>query len=237
LQTLINLDKEWIPTHAGSALYVRPFMFATDDCIGVRPSDNYKFMVICCPANPFYSKALRVVAEEHYVRAVEGGVGFAKAAGNYGASMLPTKLAHDRGYDQIIWLDGREQKYLEESGTMNLFFVAGGKLYTPKLDGTILDGYTRASIIQLAKDKNIEVVEGRISIDELIRWAQSGTLTEGFGTGTAATVAHFSSFSYKGTEYQLLPIDQCEVSTMLAKDLNDIKSFKAEDKHGWMWKI
>ncbi|MDZ4756574.1 MAG: branched-chain amino acid aminotransferase [Bacteroidota bacterium] len=237
LQTLVNIDKEWIPTHKGSALYVRPFMFATDDCIGVRPSNNYKFMIICCPANPFYSRALRVVAEQHYVRAVEGGEGFAKAAGNYGASMLPTKLAHDKGFDQIIWLDGREQKYLEESGTMNLFFVADGKLYTPKLEGTILDGYTRASIIQLAKDNNIEVVEARISINELMDWANSGKLTEGFGTGTAATVAHFSSFSYNEKEYQLLPIDQCVISTKLAKELNDIKSFKADDKHGWMWKI
>ncbi len=237
LQALVNMDKEWIPTHDGAALYVRPFMFATDDCIGVRPSNTYKYMVICCPANPFYSKALRVVAEEHYVRAVEGGVGFAKAAGNYGASMLPTKLAHDRGYDQIIWLDGREQKYLEESGTMNLFFVAEGKLYTPALGGTILDGYTRASIIQLAKDNHIEVVEKKISIDELIDWAFTGTLTEGFGTGTAATVAHFSSFTYKDKEYELLPIDQCTVSTKLAQQLNAIKSFKTEDKHGWMWKL
>ncbi len=237
LQTLINMDKEWIPTHEGSALYVRPFMFATDDCVGVRPSDNYKFMVICCPANPFYNRALKVLAEEHYVRAVEGGVGFAKAAGNYGASMLPTKLAHDKGFDQIMWLDGKEKKYLEESGTMNLFFVADGKLYTPALAGTILDGYTRASIIQLANDNHIEVVQGRISIQDLITWSESGKLTEGFGTGTAATIAHFSSLTYKDKEYNLLPIEQCTVSTKLAKQLNDIKCFKAEDTHGWMYKL
>lgn len=237
LKQLINIDKDWIPTHEGSALYVRPFMFATDDCVGVRPSSNYKFMVICCPANPFYNKALKVLAEEHYVRAVEGGVGFAKAAGNYGASMLPTKLAHDKGFDQIIWLDGREQKYLEESGTMNLFFVSDGKLYTPKLCGTILDGYTRASIIQLAKDQGIEVVEAKISIDDLIGWSKAGKLTEGFGTGTAATIAHFSSFTYKDVEYPLLPIEQRMVSTKLAQTLNDIKAFKVADSHAWMVKL
>ncbi len=234
LKKLITMEKAWIPTHDGSALYVRPFLFATDDCIGVRPSANYRYMVICCPVNPIYTIPLRIKAEDKYVRAVEGGVGYAKAAGNYAGAMLPTREAQEQGFDQIMWLDGREKKYIEESGTMNLFFVIDGKLITPELSRTILDGFTRASIIQLAKDNGIVVEERKISIDEITTLHQEGKLTEAFGTGTAATVSHVVAFNYRTVEYPLLPVEERTVSTLLAKALNDIKTFKAADKHGWM---
>jgi branched-chain amino acid aminotransferase len=237
LKALIGLDEAWIPTQSGSSLYIRPFMFASDDCIGVRPSDRYRYMVICCPVNAFYSKALRVKAEDKYVRAIEGGVGYAKAAGNYGSSMLPTRLAQEQGFDQLIWLDGKEHKYVEESGTMNLFFVVDGGIITPKLSGTILDGYTRDSILQLAKDNGISVEERRISIDEVKQWTKEGRLTEIFGTGTAATLVQISSFNHLGEEYTPLAVDQRTISVSLASQLNAIKIKEQADIHGWMMEV
>lgn len=237
LKALVNLDKDWIPTIEGSSLYIRPFLFATDECVGVRPSDKYRFMIICCPVNAFYAKALKVKVEDVYVRAVEGGTGEAKSAGNYGGSMLPTKLANQQGFDQIIWLDGRERKYIEESGTMNLFFVSEGKLLTPSLSGSILHGYTRASILQLAKDNGVEIDERRITIDEIIELHKSGKLQEGFGAGTAATIVQILSFDYLGNHYELLPVEERKVSLKLVKLLNDIKSFQSADPYGWMYKI
>lgn len=237
LKALVNLDKDWIPTIEGASLYIRPFLFATDECVGVRPSDRYRFMIICCPVTAFYNKPLKVKAEDVYVRAVEGGTGEAKSAGNYGGAMLPTKLAYQQGFDQIIWLDGRERKYVEESGTMNVFFVNDGKLYTPELSGTILNGFTRASIIQLAKDHGLEVIEKRIAIDEVMAWGQAGTLTEAFGTGTAATIAAIASIDYQGVHISLLPPEQRPVSNILSRAMNDIKTFQKPDLHAWMVKL
>ncbi len=151
INALVEVDQDWIPSKEGSALYIRPFMFATDDFIGVRPSDNFLFMIFSCPVNAYYSEPLRVIAEDRYVRAVKGGVGAAKCAGNYGLSMLPSKEAHDKGYNQIIWLDGLERKYIEETGTTNIFVAIGDKVLTPNLDGTILAGITRDSVITLLK--------------------------------------------------------------------------------------
>lgn len=236
LKALVNLDSQWIPTLPGASLYIRPFLFATDECVGVRPSERYRFMIICCPVNAFYNKPLRVKAEDIYVRAIEGGTGEAKSAGNYGGAMLPTLLAQKQGYDQIIWLDGRERKYIEESGTMNVFFVNDGKLYTPTRSGTILNGFTRASIIQLAKDRGVEVLEQRIAISDLLKWGEAGTLTEAFGTGTAATIAHIISIDYQEKHIPLLSPEQRTLSNALGDDLNAIKTFKKEDKHHWMVK-
>lgn len=233
LHKLVGLDQAWIPTSDGASLYIRPFLFATDECVGVRPSLHYRFMIIMSPVPPFYNRPLKVKVEDQFVRAIEGGVGYAKAAGNYAASMLPTKLAQQEGYDQIIWLDGKERKYLEESGTTNLFFVMDGKLITPSLSGTILEGFTRDSIIALARHKGIPIEERRITIQEICQGVRDGKLTEVFGTGTAATVITLSSFSYKGEEFTPnspeLPIHK-----QLGLTLNEIKLRKTADPFGWM---
>lgn len=238
LHTLIYLDKDWIPTKEGSALYIRPFMFATDDFVGVRPSFNYSFIIFCCPVNSYYPKPIKVKVEENYVRAVKGGVGFAKAAGNYGLSMLPTMLAKQQGYDQIIWTDAHEHSYVEESGTTNLFFVLNEKtVLTPALDGTILDGVTRKSCIEILKDKGYEVIEKRISIAEMAQYAEQGELTDVFGTGTAAIIAKIESFNYRGKEYILPPVEERKISNMLYQTMLQIQTGKLPDKFGWVQKV
>jgi branched-chain amino acid aminotransferase len=238
LETLIDLDKAWIPTKEGSALYIRPFMFATDDFVGVRASLNYSFIIFCCPVNSYYPKPIKVIVEESYVRAVKGGVGYAKAAGNYGLSMLPTKLAKEKGYDQIIWTDAHEHAYVEESGTTNLFFVVDDKtVYTPELDGTILDGITRKSCIAILKNKGFEVVEQKVSMAQMADFANNGRLTDVFGTGTAAIIAKIEAFNYKGKEYVLPPVENRLVSNLLYNTILNIQTGKQPDEFGWVKKV
>ncbi|MFN4083189.1 MAG: branched-chain amino acid aminotransferase [Bacteroidia bacterium] len=235
LHSLIDLDKQWIPTKEGSALYIRPFMFATDDFVGVRPSFNYTFIIFCCPVNSYYPKPIKVKVEENYVRAAKGGVGYAKAAGNYGLSMLPTMLAKQKGYDQIIWTDANEHHFVEESGTTNLFFVVDEKtILTPALDGTILDGITRKTCIEILKDKGYEIIEDKISIAEMAKLADEGRLTDVFGTGTAAIIAKIESFNYKNKEYILPPVNDRIVSNLLYNTILQIQTGKIEDKFGWV---
>ncbi len=236
LTALVKIDADWIPTREGSALYVRPFMFATDDFVGVRPSKNFSFIIFTCPVNSYYPKPINVLVEEKYVRAFQGGIGFAKAAGNYGASMLPTLEAQLKGYDQLIWTDGKEHAYVEESGTTNLFFVVGEKVLTPKLDGTILEGITRDSCIQLLRDRNIEVEERPVSMDEIVAASNRGELMDAFGTGTAALIAKIASFHYKGKTYQLPPAEDRKISNLLYRLLEDIRTSKIEDPHHWIIK-
>jgi branched-chain amino acid aminotransferase len=238
LKTLIDIDQKWIPTKEGSALYIRPFMFATDDFVGVRPSNNYTFMIFCCPVNSYYPKPIRVRVEKTYVRAFKGGVGYAKAAGNYGISMLPTMEAKKEGYDQIIWTDGEEHKYVEESGTTNLFFVLNDKtVITPELDGNILQGVTRDSCIKLLKEGGYEVVEKRISLDEIAKASQDGILTDAFGTGTAALIAKIEAITNDGVEYILPNAETRIVSNWLYKRLSDTQTSKTEDTNNWVYKI
>jgi branched-chain amino acid aminotransferase len=187
LVELLRLDQNWIPSGDGRSLYIRPFLIATDNYIGVKPSDSYMFLIITTPVGAYYDHPLKVKVEKTYFRAVEGGVGFVKASGNYGRSLYPTSLAKKDGYDQLIWTDAREHKYVEESGTMNLMFVINNVLITPKLGDTILAGITRDSVLQLARDWNFPVEERKISVDEIIAAYENGTLQEAFGTGTAAT--------------------------------------------------
>jgi branched-chain amino acid aminotransferase len=238
LSQLVQLDQNWIPTKEGSALYLRPFMFATDDFVGVRPSNNYTFMIFCCPVNSYYPKPIRVRVEKTYVRAFKGGVGYAKAAGNYGISMLPTMEAKKEGYDQIIWTDGEEHKYVEESGTTNLFFVLNDKtIITPELDGNILQGVTRDSCIKLLKEGGYEVVEKRISLDEIVKASQDGILTDAFGTGTAALIAKIEAINNDGVEYTLPNAETRLVSNWLYKRLSDTQTSKIEDTNNWIYKI
>ncbi len=237
LKQLISIDKNWIPTKSGSSLYIRPYMFATDEFVGVRPAKHFKFVIFTCPVNAYYPKPIRVVVEEKYVRAFDGGVGATKAAGNYGISMLPTHEANKKGFDQIIWTDGREHKYIEESGTMNVFFVIGDKVITPVLDGTILAGVTRNSCIKLLQSKGYTVEERKISVDEIVDASEKGELKDAFGTGTAAIVAKIAAINYKGVEYTLPNPEEREVSNYLYKTLGEIQTGLIPDDFNWIEKV
>ncbi|OFY87650.1 MAG: branched chain amino acid aminotransferase [Bacteroidetes bacterium RIFCSPLOWO2_12_FULL_35_15] len=237
LKQLIKLDKGWVPSNDGASLYIRPFLFATDEFIGVRPSDTYKFMIITSPGGAYYSEPVKVLIETNFIRAVEGGVGFTKCSGNYGRSLFPTKLAQQRGYQQIMWTDARNHRYLEESGTMNLMFVIDDVLITPALGDTILAGITRDSVITLARDWKMKVQERKISIDEVIDAHKRGVLDEAFGTGTAATIADISTIGFEGKDYVLPEVKERIFSNRVAQELNNIKRGKVEDKHNWMYKI
>jgi len=237
LKQLVNLDKDWVPTADGSSLYIRPFIIGTDEFIGVKPSDTYRFYIFTSPSGAYYSHPVKVLVETNFIRAVEGGVGYVKASGNYGRSLFPTKLAQQRGYDQIIWTDARNHRYLEESGTMNLMFVIDDVLITAPLGDTILAGITRDSVLTLARDWKVKVQERKISIDEVIDAHKKGTLDEAFGTGTAATIAHISQIGFEGRDY-ILPDTRGRIfSHRVSKELDNIRKGRAKDVHNWMYKI
>lgn len=230
---LIDVDKDWIPAKEGSSLYVRPFMIAVDPILGVHASEAYKFIIITGPTGSYYSKPLRVKIETKYSRAAEGGVGYAKTAGNYARALYPTKLAQQAGYDQLIWTDAKEHAYIEESGTMNVMFVINDTLITPSTRDTILDGVTRHSILDLARAWGMNVEERRVSVKEVIEAAKSGTLKDAFGAGTAATVAPIAEITYGEDTYTLPDHSSREFSIKVAKALNDIRYGKAADDFGW----
>ena len=234
LHQLVGLDQAWIPPAAGSALYLRPFMIATDPYVGVRPSYQYKFMIITCPVGPYYPKPVSLYAETEYIRAAKGGTGEAKAAGNYAAALLPAEKAKAKGFDQVMWLDANEFKYIQEVGTMNIMFVIDGKVITPKPDGTILKGITKDSIIQILNDKGISVEERDITIDEVIEAHQAGKLEEVFGAGTAAVVAHVSKIQYKDTLMELPPMEDRKIGTMVKAEIDGLRAGTKEDKFGWI---
>ena len=237
MRRLVELDKNWIPSREDHSLYIRPFMFSSDELIGVRPSDTYKFMIILSPTGPYYSAPMRIYVEEKYVRAVPGGVGFAKAAGNYGSAMLATAEAKKKGYDQILWTDAFEHKYVQEIGTMNVFFIIGNSAITPDLtQGTILDGVTRQSVITLLKEMGYKVEERPLSIDDIIDAYKAGLLYEVFGTGTAATISMIKELRYKDFVMQF-DVENWKAAPTLKKWLNDIRENRREDKYGWMRKV
>jgi len=237
MRLLVNIDKNWIPDQPEHSLYIRPFMFSTDTFIGVKPSDNYKFMIILSPTGPYYSKPMRIYVEEKYTRAAPGGIGFTKAAANYGASLLPTEEAKKRGYDQVLWTDAAEHKYVQEIGTMNVFFIIRNKAYTPDLNsGTILAGITRDSAITILQEMGVDVEEKALSIDEIIDAHKAGTLREVFGTGTAATISPICELKYKDYVMKFNP-DTWKVSPEIKKRLDDIRNCKVPDRFGWMYKI
>lgn len=238
MMQLVALDKDWIPTEEGSSLYIRPLMFATDDLIGVKPGKKYKFILFTSPTGPYYNKPLKLYVEDYYVRACEGGVGAAKTAGNYAASLFPTEEIIRKGFDQILWTDAKEHKYLQECGTMNLFVVINGKVLTAGLDeGTILDGVTRDSVIQILRGQGMEVEERLVSIEELIAAYKDGSLQEVFGSGTAANVIFISDMQYHGQNMALKPHDQWKIAPMLLKELNDLHYGRIEDTREWMWRV
>lgn len=237
MKQLIALDSKWIPQKEDHSLYIRPFMFATDEVLGVKPSDTYKFMIILSPTGPYYSAPMRIYVEEKYVRAAPGGVGFAKAAGNYGASMYPTEQAKKIGYDQVLWTDAKEHKYVQEIGVMNVFFIIGNKAITPSLnEGTILGGVTRDSAMEILKKMGFTVEEKQISIDEIIEAHKAGLLYEVFGTGTAATISFIKELRYK--DYVMkFNVDSWRTAPELKRSLNAIRYGVEADSFGWMHKI
>lgn len=237
MRQLIELDKNWIPARKDHSLYIRPFMFATDCMLGVKPSDTYKFLVILSPTGPYFSAPMKIAVEEKYTRAAPGGVGFAKNAGNYAGSMIAATEAKQAGYDQVLWTDAFEHKWLQEVGMMNVFFLIDDVAITPSLDeGTILAGVTRDSVITGLKEKGIAVEERRINIDELIDAYLSGRLKEVFGTGTAATVALIKELKYKDMVMQF-DVNSWKIAPYLKSWLNDLREGKSEDRHGWLFKV
>ena len=232
LHALIDIDRNWVPDIEGTSLYIRPFMFATDEYIGVRPSDTFRFMIITCPVGAYYSKPVKVRIEEHYTRAVKGGTGFAKTAGNYAASLYPANLAQKDGYDQLIWTDGQSHKFIEESGTMNILFVIDDTLITAPVGDTILDGITRESVLDLARDWGMKVEIRPFEVAELMNAIENNTLQEAFGVGTAATIAHIEVIGYRGKDYRL-DLEKRKFSVKVLDYLNTLRTGKVEDKFNW----
>jgi branched-chain amino acid aminotransferase len=237
MRQLINIDKNWIPAKEDHSLYIRPFMFSTDEVIGVKASDTYKFMIILSPTGPYYGAPMRIYVEEKYTRAAPGGVGYAKVAGNYGASMMVTAEAKSKGYDQVLWTDAAEHKYVQEIGTMNVFFILGNKAITPDLSaGTILAGVTRDSAITILRDMGLTVEERPVNIEEMIEAYKAGQLQEVFGTGTAATISPIKELKYKDF-VMTFNVDEWKAAPEMKRRLNEIREGRAADPYGWMYKI
>lgn len=237
LNELIKLDEQWVPGLEGTSLYIRPFLFSADEYIGIRPSENFDFMIITCPVGAYYNKPVRVKIETKYARAVEGGTGYAKAGGNYGGSLYPAKLAQEKGYHQLIWTDGKEHKYIEEAGTMNVLFVIDDVLVTAPTGDTILKGITRDSVLTLARDWGIKVEERRLEVAELINALKAGRVKEAFGAGTAATIAHIATIGHNGVDYDLPEKPENALSNRILTELDNIRTGKKEDKYGWVYKV
>ncbi|MGN0453304.1 MAG: branched-chain amino acid aminotransferase [Ruminococcus sp.] len=237
VKAVVKVDEDWIPSEPGTSLYIRPFVIATDDFLGVAPSKTYKFIIILSPSGAYYASGLAPVGiwiEDDYVRAVRGGIGFAKTGGNYAASLKAQVKAHDGGYSQVLWLDGVERKYIEEVGAMNIFFKIDGKVVTPALSGSILPGITRNSVIRICKDWGLDVEERRISVDELIEAQKNGTLQEVFGTGTAAVISPVGTLRYKDEVMTIGDGTIGELSQKLYDTVTGIQNGTVEDKFGWI---
>ncbi len=232
IRQLVALEKDWVPSDPDASLYIRPFVFASEPRLGVKGASEYRFMVVCMPMGKYYDQNVSVKVETGFVRAVDGGTGAAKCGGNYAAAILPTQLANREGYDQLIWTDAIHHEYMEESGTMNLMFVIDGKLITPALSGNILDGVTRDSILTLAQDLGIPVEERKISYRELIAAFEAGKEIEAFGVGTAAVISPIDRIGINGKDYFPSVQDDC-LFYSLKNELQDIRTGKVRDRHGW----
>ena len=238
LKTLLELDREWVPNKRGCSLYIRPFIFATDPVVGIKPSDTYRFIIFSCPVGTYYSDAIPVKIETEFTRAASGGTGYAKAAGNYGGALYPARLAQNKGYKQLIWTDAKEHKYIEEAGTMNVMFIINGVLITPTSNDTILAGLTSSSILEISRDWGIEVQERTVSVEEIITAFTEGTISEAFGAGTAATLAPIKSINYNNQDYFLPEIeDKDRFSTKMMHYYDDYRRDLVEDKFSWLEKF
>jgi branched-chain amino acid aminotransferase len=232
IKKLVKLDANWVPDDEEGSLYIRPFMIANEARIGVKPAEEYLFMVVCSPAFQYYTRPLRVKVETTYVRAANGGTGTAKCGGNYGGALYPTQLAQEAGYDQVLWTDSTHHEFIEESGTMNAMFIIGNTLVTPGLSGTILDGVTRNSLLAIAREKGITVEERPVSYHELIRAFEAGEKVQAFGAGTAAVIAPIEVIAIGLKEYKCY-IEPDALMYELKKDLYNIRKGIAPDKNKW----
>jgi branched-chain amino acid aminotransferase len=228
----VNLDKDWIKPGIGNSLYVRPFVFSSQACVQASPSKEYTFIIICCPVKAYYGGEVNVLIAEEFSRAADGGIGYTKAAGNYGAQFYPTALAQKQGYQQVVWTDAKSHEFLEEAGTMNIFFRIGDKLLTAPTNDRILDGVTRKSVIQIARDSGIEVDVRPIRVDEIVKASENNSLKEMFGSGTAVVINPISSFGFKGVNYKLTKLDN-PFATQLKDKIMSIQYNLSEDPYGW----
>lgn len=237
LHALLDVDRDWVPTQEGASLYIRPVAFASESRLGVKVSDLYKFIIMTTPVGPYFSKPYKLKVEDHYVRTAEGGTGFAKCAGNYGGAFYPTQVAREEGFDQVLWTDHKEHKYIDEVGMMNVMFVINGTLVTPQLNTAILDGITRDSILTLAREIKFPVEERRISVAEIEEGLRSKKLTEAFGVGTAAVVAPVASMNIHGKDYAIALPDTNSFQLKVKQMLLNIRTGTIEDKYNWNYII
>lgn len=236
LKTLLKTDSDWIPTTKGSSLYIRPFVFATGKGFHASPADEYKFIICGAPSGAYFSGEVKVLIEEKYSRSANGGVGFAKAGGNYAGQFYPTQLAKEKGYQQVIWTDDNTHEYIEEAGAMNVFVRINDTLLTCPTSDRILDGITRKSILEIAKSEGIKTEVRKIAVKELVEAAKNGSLKEMFGAGTAAVISPIAGFGYRDTDYALPSLDNSYAS-MLKKKITDIQYNKTNDPYGWRYKV
>jgi len=236
LKELLRLDSDWIPTSKGSSLYIRPFVFATGNGFHASPADDYKFIIACSPSGAYFSGELKVLIEEKYSRSANGGVGYAKAGGNYAGQFYPTQLAVEKGYQQVIWTDDNTHEYIEEAGAMNIFIRINDTLITGPTSDRILDGITRKSVIAIAEDEGIKVEVRKITVSEVIEASKQGTLKEMFGAGTAAVISPIAGFGYRGDDFDL-PVIENNYASRLKKRITDIQYNRAEDKFGWRYLV
>jgi len=236
LKALLELDKAWIPTKDGSSLYLRPFMFASGEGFHASPADDYKFIIACAPSGPYFSGKVNVLIEETYSRSANGGVGFAKAGGNYAGQFYPTQLAKEKGYQQVIWTDDTSHEYIEEAGAMNVFIRINDTLITSPVSDRILDGITRKSILDIAKDEGIKTEVRKIKVSELVTAAKNGSLKEIFGAGTAAVISPISGFGFREEDYFLPELESTYANTLKTRIVK-IQTNKTEDPFGWRIKI
>ena len=237
LHAIVETDQNWIPTTDGTSLYIRPVVFAYEPRLGVKIADHFKFFILTSPAGAYFSKPARLKVEETFVRAAEGGTGFAKCAGNYGGAFYPTQVARQEGFDQVLWTDAKEHKYIDEAGVMNVMFVIDGKVITPKLSSALLDGVTRDTILALAPSLGVTVEQRKVSVAEVEEALKKGTLTEAFGTGTAAVVSPIAAINIHGQDYNI-PAAGPESFQLRAKEkLNNIRLGFEPDVHGWNYII
>ncbi|MES2371383.1 MAG: branched-chain amino acid aminotransferase [Bacteroidota bacterium] len=233
LSQLVELDKAWIPSEPGTALYLRPFVFASEAKFGLKISDEYRFIIFTGPVPALFANTIKVKVETNYIRAARGGTGFAKCGGNYGGAFYPTMLAKKEGYDAVLWTDAEENKYIEESGSMNVMFVINNTLVTPPLSDSILDGITRDSLLTLARDLAYKTEERRVSVQELEDAFAKGTITEAFGAGTAAVVAPIGTIHINGIDHSVPAYTKTSISTRLKHRLERLRSGRDEDSFGW----
>ncbi len=236
LKALLKVDNEWIPKQDGSSLYIRPFIFASGGGFHASPADEYTFIIATAPSGAYFSGKVKVLIEEKYSRSANGGVGYAKAGGNYAGQFYPTQLAVEKGYQQVIWTDDNTHEYIEEAGAMNIFVRIKDTLITGPTSDRILDGITRKSIIELAESEGIAVEVRKLSVHEVVEAAQNGDLKEMFGAGTAAVISPIAGFGYKGTDYDLPELENSYASS-LKQRITDIQTNKAEDPFGWRFKV